>query len=1051
MIDHPPPAEDVLTIPPGWRRGIHPRHGGIAGPRIALGAAAAEPPARALDEARADVERLLADPATAPALVAAARAHLDGTPDPLGAAVLARITGGWAGSSVRSHEFVDAWAFEHGAAFAARAFTEWCALEAAWEQPRGARERHCAQIGYAPRGTVDARAAHRARSLLAAASEEEYAEAWRRLAEHRRTHVQCYVTAYLLPGRRDWVTELCRDPDEVPRVLLFASLGTPDQLDLLGDWATLTIPDCYEKETLRTLAEGLGTAAAPLLADALDRMVEDATRCKNLAEALAVLPSDEAFRALVRHRGNRHVSAALAKAAERFPARAARELGTGGPATDGDLDGVPAVLADAPWTREPERPEPVVVTGLPVPEPHMAWDGGEAEAWRKAAWFPIPSGWYGDGAARGPWDGRIADFEAGRLASHQQVALLLLAPVEEVRHLLDGWYPARDDHTAETTEHWVPSLAARFGLDALDAVLKGARKRPGKCGHAVVPYAAEPVALLVSDWLLRVKSGRPHAEAWLRRHGAGAVRLLLPAALGKPGKRRDAAERALHFLAGELGHETVVEAAPDQRAALGTLLDSGPRELAPRKVPEVGPFADPSALPPVRLRTGGRALPATAVRNLLTLLAMPDAPGLDEVREACDAESLAAFAWALFERWREYGEAPGGAWALTAAGLLGDDAAARRLEPIIRAWPGENGHHKAVRGLDALALIGSETALMLLDGIARKSGFKAIKVRAGEKIEEVAGRLGLTGEQLADRLVPGYGLDADGGMTLDYGPRRFTVGFDEQLKPYVTDAEGRRRAALPKPGAKDDPDLAPAAHAAFSRLKKDVRAAVPNQVRRLELAMTTGRAWTLAEFRDLLVHHPLMWHLVRRLVWAADGTAFRLAEDRTFADIDDKAFTPDENATITLPHAVSLDRAWRHVLADYEIVQPFPQVDRPVHHLTGDERGAVRLARFEGRTAPWGKVLGLQKRGWYRGEPQDNGTERWISRPVPGGLHVVIGLDPGIQVGYGDQNEDQILDVVWLAAEPGDFRGGDDHPRFGGLDAVTVSEVLADLAAITES
>jgi hypothetical protein len=28
-------------------------------------------------------------------------------------------------------------------------------------------------------------------------------------------------------------------------------------------------------------------------------------------------------------------------------------------------------------------------------------------------------------------------------------------------------------------------------------------------------------------------------------------------------------------------------------------------------------------------------------------------------------------------------------------------------------------------------------------------------------------------------------LDADGGMTLDYGPRRFVVGFDDQLKPYV--------------------------------------------------------------------------------------------------------------------------------------------------------------------------------------------------------------------------------------------------------------------------
>ncbi|MGW5641005.1 DUF4132 domain-containing protein, partial [Streptomyces sp. NPDC003832] len=35
--------------------------------------------------------------------------------------------------------------------------------------------------------------------------------------------------------------------------------------------------------------------------------------------------------------------------------------------------------------------------------------------------------------------------------------------------------------------------------------------------------------------------------------------------------------------------------------------------------------------------------------------------------------------------------------------------------------------------------------------------------------------------------------------------------------------------------------------------------------RRFVAAMVTRRSWTAAEFRELFVAHPLLWHLVRRL------------------------------------------------------------------------------------------------------------------------------------------------------------------------------------------
>src|SRR6185503_9703760 len=115
--------------------------------------------------------------------------------------------------------------------------------------------------------------------------------------------------------------------------------------------------------------------------------------------------------------------------------------------------------------------------------------------------------------------------------------------------------------------------------------------------------------------------------------------------------------------------------------------------------------------------------------------------------------------------------------------------------------------------------------------------------------------------------VPDFGLAADGSLRLDYGPRQFLVGFDEQLRPFVADADGKRLKALPKPGARDAAELAPAAYKQFAALKKDVRTVATDVIRRLERAMVTGRRWSGAEFRQLFVGHPLLWHIVRRLVW----------------------------------------------------------------------------------------------------------------------------------------------------------------------------------------
>jgi hypothetical protein len=84
-------------------------------------------------------------------------------------------------------------------------------------------------------------------------------------------------------------------------------------------------------------------------------------------------------------------------------------------------------------------------------------------------------------------------------------------------------------------------------------------------------------------------------------------------------------------------------------------------------------------------------------------------------------------------------------------------------------------------------------------------------------------------------------------------------------------------------------------------------------------------------------------------------TVSPIAEDRTFADIDDDELVSPDDARIGTALPLSLGdslAAWSEIFADYEIMLPFPQLGRDVHRLTEEERKAVRLARFEGLTAP---------------------------------------------------------------------------------------------------
>lgn len=595
-------------------------------------------------------------------------------------------------------------------------------------------------------------------------------------------------------------------------------------------------------------------------------------------------------------------------------------------------------------------------------------------------------------------------------------------------------------------------------------------------GFAVANYfAATELAPAVARAFNKLKTLRQDASSWLLKYPEHAITGLLPAALGKTGEAQDNARAALRMLT-ENGHQPLLQEIarrynqPEVTDAVNALLALDPLDNHPTKIPTLPTFYQPSLWTRPLLKANAQSLPDSALLHLGEMLRFPQEealyPGLLQVKDACTTDSLAEFAWDLFTAWQTAGAPSKESWAFTALGVLGNDDTARKLTPLIRAWPGESQHKRATVGLDILAAIGSDITLMQLNGIAQKLKFKALQERAKEKIANIAESRELTVAELEDRLAPDLGLDDNGSLLLDFGPRQFTVSFDETLKPFVRDASGSRLKDLPKPNKSDDELQANNAVNRYKLLKKDARTVAAQQVARLESAMCLRRRWSPENFQLFLVEHPLVRHLTRRLIWGVYSAenqllaCFRVAEDNSYSTADDDLFTlPEGDISIGIPHVLEISptdaAAFGQLFADYELLPPFRQLDRNSYALTEAERNASELTRWAGRKCPSGRVMGLANKGWMRGEPQDGGWIGWMIKPL-GRWSLIMEIDEGFAVGMSpaELSAEQLLSKLWLwegkAESYGWGSNSTQEAQFSVLDAITASELINDIEALFE-
>ena len=355
---------------------------------------------------------------------------------------------------------------------------------------------------------------------------------------------------------------------------------------------------------------------------------------------------------------------------------------------------------------------------------------------------------------------------------------------------------------------------------------------------------------------------------------------------------------------------------------------------------------------------------------------------------------------------------------LAIVAAAGDTDCAKQCEKYIRKWYGHRmAQCKAL--VEVLAWVGDATSIQILLSIANRFRTKGIREAAKQEVDALAEREGWTIDELADRTVPDGGFeipaDEDGNpiegetarLILDYGPRKFTVTLDDDLKPVITNEDGKTVKNPPNPGKNDDAEVAKDAKKTFSTAKKTIKETVKRQHERFYESLCTQRTWTFGDWHRYLAQHPVVGRLCTRLVWAAfepgqgDAeptfiTCFRPLEDGSLTNADDDAVELADDALVRVAHDCNTpaDEAakWPQHLDDYDVEPLFAQFGRAGYTLDDKQKKESDVTDYVGHMLTTFKLRSkATKLGYLRGEAEDGGCFMVYRKPFPSiGVQAVI-------------------------------------------------------------
>ncbi|MFJ8079018.1 DUF4132 domain-containing protein [Streptomyces sp. NPDC096205] len=270
------------------------------------------------------------------------------------------------------------------------------------------------------------------------------------------------------------------------------------------------------------------------------------------------------------------------------------------------------------------------------------------------------------------------------------------------------------------------------------------------------------------------------------------------------------------------------------------------------------------------------------------------------------------------------------------------------------------------------------TGLRTVRGTVRHAGVPKQLDKSLKKIEAA----------LAERAdvalrLPTLGFADDGVLRRQAGAYTAVVTVAESVE-LAWEKDGRRLRGLPAAVRRDHADVLKETR----ELVKRAAAHLATLARALEGSYSVDATHSYGWWRTRLAGHPLGRSVVGRLIWeieTAPGTW-----QAVLPETDALPEAP-EDAAVRLWHPLRSDpntvRAWRDLLVEARVRQPFKQAYREIYLLTpAEEETRVYSNRFAGHLVHYHRMRALfRARGWTSGRPWHPGDDDTAERMLGAG------------------------------------------------------------------
>ncbi|GAA3552550.1 hypothetical protein GCM10022419_036120 [Nonomuraea rosea] len=354
----------------------------------------------------------------------------------------------------------------------------------------------------------------------------------------------------------------------------------------------------------------------------------------------------------------------------------------------------------------------------------------------------------------------------------------------------------------------------------------------------------------------------------------------------------------------------------------------------------------------------------------------------------------------------------------------------------------------ATAAVNALARRGGLDTVGPLARIPVKVRRRSVVDGVAEALDAVAAAAGLSREQLLDRTVPSFGLDAGGVREEKIGGHLVRLHADGPALSFVNPA-GRAVKSAPQ-AIRKDPALAE-----LKATLKELKQMLPAERFRLERALIEERRWDWAQVTELFLDHPVTGRYARSLIWQMGqgfaGLPVRTEAGWELAGPQGVRARPGPSSPIRLWHPIREPvedvRAWRDHLLELGVRQPYKQAFREIYLLTPAEEHTRTLSnRFAGHVLRYGQAKALlNQRGWrdlsighwdYEcGGDQGEAVKELSGWEVRWGMHVV-----------GEPGDDGWGTASYCGSEAVRFRraGSREDAPLTEVPPLVLSEVLRD-------